>query len=61
MKPIVIGWKEGFKEASLRAKDRLFPMLFFDNQPSEPGNFIFPLPKKSFIFSKQTLKALPTE
>lgn len=61
MKPIIKGWKKGFEVGGPKARERVFPVLFFDDTPGEPGNFTFPPPEKAFTFSKQALKALPAE
>ncbi|KAH8754626.1 hypothetical protein F5883DRAFT_573316 [Diaporthe sp. PMI_573] len=61
MKPIITGWNEGFEEDGPRVNERVFPVLFFDDKPGEPGSFTFPPPEKAFTFSKQALKALPAE
>ncbi|KAH8759498.1 hypothetical protein F5883DRAFT_565026 [Diaporthe sp. PMI_573] len=61
MKPVITGWNEGFEEDGPRVKERVFPVLFFDDKAGEPGNFTFPPPEKPFTFSKQALKALPAE
>ncbi|KAH8750321.1 hypothetical protein F5883DRAFT_579735 [Diaporthe sp. PMI_573] len=61
MKPVITGWNEGFGEDGPRVNERVFPVLFFDDKPGEPGSFTFPPPEKAFTFSKQALKALPAE
>lgn len=62
MKTVITGWKKGFEAGGPRARERVFPVLFFDDVPGEPGNFKFPdSPDKVFSFSKQTLRALPAE
>lgn len=62
MKSIITGWKKGFEAGGPRARDRVFPVLFFDDVPGEPGNFKFPdSPEKIFTFNKRALNALPAE
>ncbi|KAG6368897.1 hypothetical protein INS49_003115 [Diaporthe citri] len=62
MKTVITGWEKGFEAGGPRARERVFPVLFFDDVPGEPGNFKFPdSPEKVFSFSKQTLRALPAE
>lgn len=60
-KPVIKGWQKGFEAGGPRVRERVFPVLFFDDTPGEPGNFTFPAADKPFIFSKQALKALPAE
>lgn len=62
MKSIITGWKKGFEAGGARARERVFPVLFFDDVPGEPGNFKFPdSPEKIFTFNKRALNALPAE
>lgn len=62
MKTVITGWQKGYEAGGPRARERIFPVLFFDDVPGEPGNFKFPdSPGKVFSFSKQTLRALPAE
>lgn len=62
MKSIITGWKKGFEAGGPRARERVFPVLFFDDVPGEPGNFKFPdSPEKIFTFNKRALNALPAE
>lgn len=62
MKPVITGWRKGFEAGGPRATERVFPVLFFDDVPGEPGNFKFPdSPEKVFAFNKQALRALPAE
>lgn len=62
MKTVITGWKKGFEAGGSKVKERVFPVLFFDDAEGEPGNFKFPAdPAKVFSFNKQTLRALPAE
>lgn len=62
MKSVITGWKKGFEVDGPRARERVFPVLFFDDVPGEPGSFKFPdSPAKIFTFNKQALNALPAE
>lgn len=62
MKTVITGWKKGFEAGGPRARERVFPVLFFDDTAGEPGNLQFPdAPEKVFSFRKQTLRALPAE
>lgn len=62
MKSVITGWKKGFEADGPRARERVFPVLFFDDVPGEPGNFKFPdSPAKTFAFNKRALSALPAE
>lgn len=62
MKPVITGWEKGFESGGPKVTERVFPVLFFDDTPGEPGNFRFPdSPEKVFAFNKQTLRALPAE
>ncbi|KKY30788.1 hypothetical protein UCDDA912_g09261 [Diaporthe ampelina] len=61
-KPVITGWKRGFEADGPRARERVFPVLFFDDTPGDPGNYKFPAsPQKPFSFPKQALRALPAE
>jgi len=61
MKSVITGWKEGFELGGRQETERVFPVLFFDDTPGEPGNFTFPGPEKVFMFSQKAREALPTE
>lgn len=62
MKTVITGWEEGFEADGPKARERVFPVLFFDDVEGEPGHFKFPdSPEKVFSFSKRTLRALPAE
>lgn len=62
MKSVITGWKKGFESGGPRARERVFPVLFFDDVPGEPGSFKFPdSPAKTFAFNKRALSALPAE
>jgi hypothetical protein len=61
MKPVITGWEEGFELGDTREAERVFPMLFFDDTPGEPGNFTFQGPDKPCYFSRKALSALLAE
>lgn len=62
MKNVIKGWKKGFEDGGSRVRERVFPVLFFDDNPGAPGNFNFPKsPEKVFNFSKKALNGLPAE
>ncbi|KAH8753336.1 hypothetical protein F5883DRAFT_575311 [Diaporthe sp. PMI_573] len=61
-KKVIAGWKGDFRAGGPKVRERVFPMLLFEDVEGEPGNFKFPAsPEKSYTFPKSALKALPTE
>lgn len=61
-KMVITGWKKGFEAGGARARERVFPVLFFDDTPGDSGNYTFPASHdKPFSFSKRALRALPAE
>jgi hypothetical protein len=61
-KNVITGWKGEYQAGGSKMKERIVPVLLFDDVEGEPGNFQFPAdPKKPFTFSRNALKALPTE
>lgn len=61
-KKVITGWKKGFENGGPRVRERVFPVLFFDDEPGKPGYFNFPAsPTKSFTFTRAALLELPVE
>jgi hypothetical protein len=61
MKLVITGWENGFELGGPQETERVFPVLFFDDKPGEPGNFTFRGPEKPFTFSQKARRALPVE
>jgi hypothetical protein len=61
MKLVITGWEKDFELGGGQEAERVFPVLFFDDTPGEPGNFNFQGPEKPFTFSQKARRALPAE
>ncbi|KAG8156378.1 hypothetical protein KVR01_013719 [Diaporthe batatas] len=59
---VITGWKEEYQLTGSKVKERMFPVLFFDDNKGEPGNLQFPAdPTKPVTFKGDAWKALPIE
>ncbi|KAI3396555.1 hypothetical protein diail_12079 [Diaporthe ilicicola] len=61
MKHVITGWSPGFEAGGPRERERVFPVLLFDDTPGEAANFSFPPADRPFTFSKKAERALPAE
>jgi hypothetical protein len=61
-KNVITGWKGEYQAGGSKMKERIFPVLLFDDIEGDPGNFQFLRdPERSFTFSQEAQKALPVE
>ncbi|POS72119.1 hypothetical protein DHEL01_v209484 [Diaporthe helianthi] len=60
-KKAILGWKGRFQDGGTKVTQRVFPVLFFDDEPGSPGDLRFLSPQEIYVFPEKAMEALPIE
>lgn len=60
-KKAILGWKGQYQDGGNKVTQRIFPVLFFDDEEGAPGNLQFPSLDETYVFPEKAMEALPVE